>query len=116
MAESMKGLRRSHRCAEVSKAQEGRMVTVMGWVQKSRNKGGIIFTDLRDRSGILQVIFEERDCGAEVFEKAASLRSEFVIAVEGTVTARQGAVNANLKTGDIEVRWRPAAGPGKRCV
>ncbi|MCI8400491.1 MAG: aspartate--tRNA ligase [Lachnospiraceae bacterium] len=104
MAESMKGLRRSHRCAEVSKAQEGRMVTVMGWVQKSRNKGGIIFTDLRDRSGILQVIFEECDCGAEVFEKAASLRSEFVIAVEGTVTARQGAVNANLKTGDIEVR------------
>lgn len=104
MAESMKGLHRTHRCTEVSRENAGQMVTVMGWVQKSRNKGGIIFTDLRDRSGILQVIFEECDCGAEVLEKAASLRSEFVIAVEGVVTVRQGAVNENLKTGDIEVR------------
>ena len=77
---------------------------MMGWVQKSRNKGGIIFTDLRDRSGILQLIFEECDCGTEVFEKAATLRSEFVIAVEGIVTVRQGAANENLQTGDIEVR------------
>ena len=104
MAESMKGLHRSHRCTEVSRANEGQMITVMGWVQKSRNKGGIIFTDLRDRSGILQLIFEECDCGTEVFEKAATLRSEFVIAVEGIVTVRQGAANENLKTGDIEVR------------
>lgn len=104
MAESMKGLHRSHRCAEVSRANEGQTVTVMGWVQKSRNKGGIIFTDLRDRSGILQIIFEEVDCGAEVFERAAALRSEYVVAVEGVVTARQGAVNENLQTGDIEVR------------
>lgn len=104
MAESMKGLHRSHRCTEISKENIGQAVTVMGWVQKSRNKGGIIFTDLRDRSGILQVIFEECDCGSAVFEKAATLRSEFVIAVEGIVTARQGAVNENLKTGDIEIR------------
>ena len=104
MAESMKGLHRSHRCTEVSRANEGQMITVMGWVQKSRNKGGIIFTDLRDRSGILQLIFEECDCGTEVFEKAATLRSEFVIAVEGIVTVRQGAANENLQTGDIEVR------------
>ncbi len=104
MAESMKGLHRSHRCTEVSRANEGQLITVMGWVQKSRNKGGIIFTDLRDRSGILQLIFEECDCGTEVFEKAATLRSEFVIAVEGIVTVRQGAANENLKTGDIEVR------------
>jgi len=104
MAESMKGLHRSHRCTEVSRANEGQLITVMGWVQKSRNKGGIIFTDLRDRSGILQLIFEECDCGTEVFEKAASLRAEFVIAVEGIVTVRQGAANENLKTGDIEVR------------
>ena len=104
MAESMKGLYRSHRCTEVSRANEGQLITVMGWVQKSRNKGGIIFTDLRDRSGILQLIFEECDCGTEVFEKAASLRAEFVIAVEGIVTVRQGAANENLKTGDIEVR------------
>ena len=58
MAESMTGLKRSHRCAEVSGENVGQEVTVMGWVQKSRNKGGIIFVDLRDRSGILQLIFE----------------------------------------------------------
>ena len=106
MAESMKGLHRSHRCTEVSRENIGQPVTVVGWVQKSRNKGGIIFTDLRDRSGILQVIFEEKECGSEVFEKAATLHSEYVIAVEGVVEARQGAVNENLATGDIEVRAR----------
>ena len=76
----------------------------MGWVQKSRNKGGIIFVDLRDRSGILQLIFEENDCGAENFAKAEKLRSEFVVAVEGRVEARSGAVNENLATGAIEIR------------
>ena len=103
MAESMQGLKRSHRCTEVSSANIGEKVTVMGWVQKSRNKGGIIFVDLRDRSGILQVIFEESQCGAECFEKAGKLRSEFVVAIEGTVCKRAGAVNENLATGDIEV-------------
>lgn len=104
MAESMVGLKRSHRCTEVTSAQIGEKVTVMGWVQKSRNKGGIIFVDLRDRSGILQIIFEKNDCGTENFEKAEKLRSEFVIAVEGRVEARSGAVNENLATGAIEVR------------
>ena len=104
MAESMVGLKRSHRCTELTSAQIGEKVTVMGWVQKSRNKGGIIFVDLRDRSGILQIIFEESDCGTESFEKAEKLRSEFVIAVEGRVEARSGAVNENLATGAIEVR------------
>ncbi|WP_097015004.1 aspartate--tRNA ligase [Anaerocolumna aminovalerica] len=104
MAESMKGLNRSHRCTEVSKTNMGETITVMGWVQKSRNKGGIIFLDLRDRSGILQIIFEENDIGAEGFAKAEKLRSEFVIAVVGRVEARSGAVNENLATGDIEVR------------
>ncbi len=104
MAESMRGLKRSHRCTEVSTADIGREVTVMGWVQKSRNKGGIIFVDLRDRTGILQIIFEENDCGAESFSKAEKLRSEFVIAVTGRVEARSGAVNENLATGAIEVR------------
>ena len=105
MAESMvEGYKRSHRCTEVSAANIGETVTVMGWVQKSRNKGGIIFVDLRDRSGILQIIFEEQDCGAESFAKAEKLRSEFVMAVTGRVEARSGAVNENLKTGDIEVR------------
>ena len=103
MAESMQGLKRSHRCAEVSNALEGQKVTVMGWVQKSRNKGGIIFVALRDRSGILQLIFEESKCGNECFEKATKLQSEFVAAIEGTVCKRAGAVNENLTTGDIEV-------------
>ncbi len=104
MAESMKGLRRSYRCGELSLANVGEEVTVMGWVQKQRNKGGIIFVDLRDRAGILQIIFEESDCGAGHFAKAEKLRSEFVIAVVGRVEKRSGAVNENLATGEIEIR------------
>ena len=104
MAESMKGLKRTCRCGELSAANAGQEVTVMGWVQKQRNKGGIIFVDLRDRTGILQVIFEESDCGAEHFQKAEKLRSEFVVAVVGRVEKRAGAVNENLATGEIEIR------------
>ena len=104
MAESMKGLKRTHRCTELSAANVGEVVTVMGWVQKQRNKGGIVFVDLRDRTGLLQIIFEESDIKAEGLEKAAKLRSEFVIAVVGRVEKRSGAVNENLKTGDIEIR------------
>lgn len=104
MAESMKGLKRSHRCTEVTKADIGSTVTLMGWVQKSRNKGGIVFVDLRDRSGIMQVIFENGDIDEQGFEKAGKLRSEFVIAVTGRVEARSGAVNPNLPTGEIELR------------
>ena len=104
MAESMKGLKRTARCAEFDASQIGTSVTLMGWVQKSRNKGGIIFVDLRDRSGIMQVIFEESDCGTENFERAAKVRSEFVIAVTGILEKRSGAVNENLSTGQMEVR------------
>ena len=104
MAESMKGLKRTHRCAELSAANAGESVTVMGWVAKQRNKGGIIFVDLRDRSGILQIIFEEGDVGTEGFAKAEKLRSEYVIAVCGRVERRAGAVNENLATGEIEIR------------
>ena len=104
MAESMKGLKRTCRVAELSEENVGETVTVMGWVQKQRNKGGIIFVDMRDRSGILQVIFEEGDIDKEGFAKAEKLRSEFVIAVMGKVTKRSGGVNENLKTGAIEVR------------
>ena len=104
MAESMKGLKRTHRCAELSVANVGEEVTVMGWVQKQRNKGGIIFVDLRDRSGLLQVIFEESECGAENFEKAYKVRSEYVVAIVGKVCRREGAVNENLATGEIEIR------------
>ena len=103
MAESMQGLHRSHRCTEVSGANIGETVTVMGWVQKRRNLGSLIFVDLRDRSGILQLVFDEESIGTEGFEKAGSLRSEYVIAAEGTVQKRAAAVNENLKTGDIEV-------------
>ena len=103
MAESMQGLHRSHRCTEVSNANIGEKVTVMGWVQKRRNLGSLIFIDLRDRSGLLQIVFDEESVGAEGFAKAGTLRSEYVVAVEGTVQKRSAAVNENLKTGDIEV-------------
>ncbi len=104
MAESMKGLHRSYRCAEVNSKNIGETVTMMGWTNKSRNKGGIVFVDLRDRSGILQVIFEEKDCGSEFFEKASGIRSEDVLAVTGVIEKRSGAVNENLATGEIELR------------
>ncbi|HOO27961.1 MAG TPA: OB-fold nucleic acid binding domain-containing protein, partial [Lachnospiraceae bacterium] len=103
MAESMAGLKRTHRCTELDEKNIGETVTVMGWVQKSRNKGGIIFVDLRDRSGILQIIFEESDVTAEGFAKAEKLRSEFVIAVVGKVERRAGEANTNLATGAIEI-------------
>ena len=103
MAESMKGMHRTHRCTELSKADVGKTVTVMGWVAKYRNKGGLIFIDLRDRSGILQLVYEEQDCGSEVFEKAAKLRNEYVVAATGVVTERT-AVNENIPTGYIEIR------------
>ena len=104
MAESMTGMKRTCRCAELSEANIGQTVTVMGWVQKQRNKGGIVFVDLRDRSGLIQLIYEEADCGTEAFEKAARMRAEFVVAATGQVTARSGAVNKNIPTGAIEIR------------
>ena len=104
MAESMKGLKRSHRCTEVTREDIGSNVTLMGWVQKRRNLGSLIFVDLRDRSGLMQIVFDENDIGTEGFEKAGKLRSEFVIAVTGRVEKRSGAVNENLKTGEMEIR------------
>lgn len=103
MAELMKGLRRSHRCAEITAANVGESVTVMGWVQKNRNKGGLVFVDVRDRSGIIQVVFEEGKSEAALLEKAAKLRAEYVVAVAGRVEKRSGAVNENLATGEIEI-------------
>ena len=103
MAESMQGLKRTHRCGELSAADIGKTVTIMGWVQKNRNKGGLVFTDVRDRSGIIQVVCEEGKTDPALIEKAARLRSEYVVAVVGTVEKRSGAVNENLKTGEIEV-------------
>lgn len=104
MAESMKGLKRTHRSGEVTNADIGSVITVMGWVQKRRNLGSLIFVDLRDRSGLLQVVFDENDIGTEGFEKAGKLRSEFVVAIVGTLEARSGAINENLATGELELR------------
>jgi aspartyl-tRNA synthetase len=104
MAESMKGLKRSHRCTEVTTDLIGQQVTLMGWVQKRRNLGSLIFVDLRDRSGLIQLIFDEDTIGTAGFEKAGQLRSEFVVAAVGTVEKRSGAVNENLKTGEIEIK------------
>ena len=104
MAESMKGLKRSHRCTEVSNKHIGQTVTVMGWVQKRRNLGSLIFIDLRDRSGLLQVVFDVDKAGQDNFDKAGTLRSEYVVAITGEVAAREGAVNPNMQTGDIEIK------------
>ena len=103
MAESMMGLKRTHRCAELSEANIGEKVTIMGWVQKNRNKGGLVFTDVRDRSGIIQVVCEEGTTDAAIIEKAASLRAEYVVAVVGKIERRSGAVNDKIATGEIEV-------------
>ncbi len=103
MAESMQGLKRTHRCGELSAANVGETVTIMGWVQKNRNKGGLVFVDVRDRSGIIQVVFEEGSSDAALIEKAAKLRSEYVVAIVGRVEKRSGAVNSNISTGEIEV-------------
>ena len=103
MAESMQGLHRSHRCTEENNTMIGEEVTLMGWVQKRRNLGSLIFVDLRDRSGMMQVVFDEPVIGSEGFAKAGTLRSEYVVAIVGKVQKRSAAVNENLKTGDIEV-------------
>ncbi|MBR2696541.1 MAG: aspartate--tRNA ligase [Parasporobacterium sp.] len=104
MAESMSGFMRSHRCTEVTKEQIGESVVLMGWVNKRRNLGSLIFVDLRDRSGLMQLLFDETNIGAEGFAKAETLRNEFVIAVRGLVQLREGAINENLETGEIEIK------------
>ena len=103
MTESMTNIKRTHRCGELTTNNVGETVTIMGWVQKNRNKGGLIFIDVRDRAGIVQVVLEESSMAPELLEKAAPLRSEYVVAVVGTVAKRSGAVNRNLATGEIEV-------------
>lgn len=104
MAESMQGLKRTHRCTEVLSAELGQRVVLMGWVQKRRNLGSLIFVDLRDRTGLVQLVFDQDIVGEEVFEKAGKLRSEFVIAAVGTVEKRSGAVNKDLATGELEIK------------
>lgn len=103
--ESIQGLKRTNRCTEVSEKNIGEEIIVMGWVQKRRDLGGVIFIDLRDRSGLLQIVFDQSTIGEEGFKKAEKLRSEYVIAVTGVVEKRSDeTINPNLKTGSIEVR------------
>ena len=102
MSESMQGLKRTHRCTELSSANVGQEVVVMGWVQRRRNLGQILFITLRDRSGLLQLSFGEQT-DKEVFEKAETLRSEYVIAARGIVVSRGTDTNKSMKTGDIEI-------------
>ena len=103
MAESMMGLKRTCRCAEVTEKMIGSTVTLMGWTQKRRNLGSLIFVDLRDRSGLMQILFDETSVGSDGFAKAATIRNEYVLAVTGVVQRRGGAVNEKLKTGTMEL-------------
>lgn len=103
MSESMQGLKRTHSCGELTKAQTGEAVTLMGWVQRRRDHGGLIFVDLRERSGLVQLVFSP-EVNKEAFTKAEGVRNEFVLAVTGKVVDRSEAtVNPNLPTGDIEI-------------
>ncbi len=105
MSESMQGLKRSHYLTEVSESHIDQEVTVMGWVQKRRDLGGVIFLDVRDRTGILQVVIDQSSIGDEGFKKAEKIRTEYVIAARGLVEKRsEETINPNLKTGMIEVR------------
>ncbi|NLZ49603.1 MAG: aspartate--tRNA ligase [Clostridiales bacterium] len=102
MAETLNGLKRSLLCGDVTEANLGKSLTVMGWVQRKRNLGGLIFVDLRDRSGILQVVFGE-EINKVAFEKADNVKSEYCIAVTG-ILARRESVNPNMKTGEFELK------------
>ncbi len=103
MSESISGLKRTHRCTELSSKNIGEKVTVMGWAHKRRDLGGVIFIDLRDRSGVVQVVFNTSLC-QETFSKAETIRSEYVLAVVGEVVKRAPeTVNPKLETGDIEI-------------
>ncbi|MDK2809829.1 MAG: aspartyl-tRNA synthetase [Petroclostridium sp.] len=104
MAETIQGLKRTHMCADLGLENVGQEVVLMGWAQRRRDLGGVIFVDLRDRSGIIQIVFDV-GISKEVFEKAEAIRNEYVLAVVGNVVKRDAeAVNPKLKTGEIEVK------------
>jgi aspartyl-tRNA synthetase len=103
MSESISGLRRSQTCGELRAEHAGQEIILMGWVQTRRDHGGLIFVDLRDRSGLVQVVFSP-DLGHEAFQKAEGVRGEYVLAVSGRVRRRpEGTENQNLATGEVEV-------------
>ena len=101
MSEFLGGLKRTNMCGDFRIENANQNVTVMGWVQRRRNLGSLIFIDLRDRTGIVQVVFDET-CEKSVFEKAETIRSEYVLAVCGTVRERQSKTN-KIATGDVEI-------------
>lgn len=102
MSENILGLKRTKLCGEFTKDDIGKVVTVMGWVQRSRNKGSLIFVDLRDRTGIIQIVFDENKCNRDIFKKASELKFEYVIAVVGEVCKRSD-INEKIPTGYIEI-------------
>ena len=103
IAENIAGLKRSHHCNNVNKENLGQKVTLMGWVNRRRDHGGLIFVDLRDITGMVQVVFSQ-DVDQETFNKAEDVRNEFVIAIVGEVRLRpEGTINSALPTGEIEV-------------
>ena len=101
MSDKMNGLKRTHYCGDLSSAEIGSEVVVCGFNQKTRDLGNLIFIDLRDRTGIVQLAFDDAT-DREIFEKAKSARAEFVLMAKGTVRKRE-AVNREIKTGEIEV-------------
>ena len=104
MGEAMTGLKRSHMCCDVSEELIGSEVTVMGWVQRRRDLGQLIFIALRDRTGLVQAVVDGNNSAPELFKKAESVRSEYVLAIRGKVAPRtEGNVNKNMKTGAIEI-------------
>lgn len=104
MGEAMTGLKRSHMCCDVSEELIGSEVTVMGWVQRRRDLGQLIFIALRDRTGLVQAVVDGNNSAPELFKKAESVRSEYVLAIRGRVAPRtEGNVNKNMKTGAIEI-------------
>lgn len=103
MSETIQGLKRNYYCGQVNATHDQQTITLMGWVHRRRDHGGVIFVDLRDREGLVQVVFNP-EIGAELFKKAETIRNEFVLAVTGRVAPRpEGTVNPNLATGEIEV-------------
>ena len=103
MIEPLGDMRRTHHCNELGAGDAGREVVLMGWVQRRRDHGGVIFIDLRDREGLTQIVFNP-EYNREVHDKAHDIRGEFVLAVRGNVTHRpDGMINPSLKTGEIEV-------------
>ena len=105
MSELLQGWKRTCYCTELSREDVGREVTLMGWCNVRRDLGALIFVQLRDRSGLMQVVFDSSTLPKEAYDRASTIRSEYVLAVRGTLEARTGSmVNPKMKTGEVEVK------------